>query len=426
MRLQSLPKHVALSVYVHALRPLSAVMSAVILVARLLRHWSAIRRSDVLVVYHQGGFGHTIVGPDVASRLFPGRKIVILYLFERTVHNPLTTRIWPGMDFIFVPIEFAWWVGGGWKRLPWYNNLRSEWLYAFMKALFPRKTVLLHSEIFEMTRAHEDAPADDPVGWYRGYLTLMQNVPGVAPRLPDDLRKAVDDKLSPRLTGKKKFCCLYLRAKGGAADSDSTSWRRTGSPLRCYWGAIRVLIARGYTVLVVGDRSLDPGTATEFAGKVFDADTVGISHDLFYLYAALESEVAVLECGGGSWLPVYRNTPHLVVNALPFRFASPGGTIYFKSIAGPDGKLLDARHLLTDLCEEYNFSGCSVIDNTEQELAEAVTDFLDHLDDRPWGVRAATLADLPAASWHRIVKSGISPVWAQRHGIHQPANRSVS
>src|SRR5512135_2520932 len=89
-------------------RCVSAVLSTLIISYRLLANLPRILRSDVLLVYPQGGFGHTIHGPDLVRRLFLGKRIVVLHIFLRTVHNPLVSRIWPDVHLVFMPVEFAW------------------------------------------------------------------------------------------------------------------------------------------------------------------------------------------------------------------------------------------------------------------------------------------------------------------------------
>ena len=401
------------SVCVLMAKCLSLILSSIIICIKLAANWRAISCSDVLLIYPQGGFGHTIAGPDLVRRLFPEKTITVLFQFQRTVHNPLVRAIWPDLRLIFLPIEFAWSGRGGWTRLPWFVSLKSNWLFALMRVIFLEKIVLLYSDIFQMAHRYNSSSPD----WVAGYFKLRDTIPAPPPRLPHALNRKVRKALSLHVPDHKKICCLYLRAKGDARDSDSTSWRRTGSPLRCYWKAIKALNERGYVVLLVGDRCLDEESMSALGSSVFDARSLSLAHDLLYLYAALESDIAVLECGGGTWLPALRGIPHLVVNVLPFRYASPGGTIYFKSVIRADGGPLDIGCLLGEKSESYEFPGCNVKENDEDELETAVLDFLDHLHEpRPWGVNAAALVELQRASFHCVVHSGISPVWLNQYG----------
>jgi len=350
-------------------------------------------------------------------RLFTGRQITVLFLFQRTCHNPLVGTIWPDLRLIFMPIEFAWGRPGKFRRLPWFIGLKSPWLYSLLKWFFPKKAIFSPSEIYGLAQSHgEMRPARKlTTDYIYGYFKLLDDVLAPPLVLPAVLRRELERALAGRAAECSKLACLYLRNKG--AGFESSSVRRIGSPLRAYWRAIRALNERGYLVLLVGDRSLDQETWSACRNGIFDAESLGVSHDLLYLYAALESDVAVLECGGGSWLPIYRDIPHLVVNVLPFEFASPGGTIYYKSVLRPDGAPVDPSALLGSMAGNYDFPGYTVIDNEEAELEEAVVDFLDHLDQpRPWGERASNLAILPPRSWHRFLKTGISPVWIRRYG----------
>src|SRR5579864_5523739 len=297
----------------------SAVTSLILVGTRLVWFCRDILRSDVLIVFHEGGFGHTIHGPDLARRLFRDRRVIVFFFFQRSRHNPLVASIWPDVQLIFLPVEFAYMVGGRWRVVPWLLWIKGPWFLKALKWLFPQKRVLSQVELMAMAERHIAAKrggirADE---WLHGYLNLLRSVPRAPPRLAMPLRLKVEQALDKHGRGQRRLCCLYLRAKGESHNVGSDSWRRNGSPLASYWRAIRALAARGYLVLLVGDRTLDERTRAEFGDAILDAWSLGISHDLLYLYAALESELAVLECGGGGWLPIYRNMPHIVVNVLP-------------------------------------------------------------------------------------------------------------
>jgi hypothetical protein len=396
------------------------VLSIVTIGGKLAFRWRDVVRSDVVLVMHQGGFGHTIHHPDLARRMFPGKRILCLCMFQRAAHNPLVARIWPDVQVIFLPIAFAWGRQNRKFPLPWFPGWKSLWLHRVLKRWFPTKMVLSIVELNEITRhyGHDSAGRRPASHWAFGYFELMRNVAAPPPpRLPLDLRRRAERAIRLRCTSADKLCCLYLRVRGAAGDGDPSSWRRIGSPLQQYWPAVRALNSRGYTVLLVGDRVLDRETAEEFGDRLLDAASLRLSCDLLYLYAALQSDVAILECGGGSWLPIYRNMPHLVVNVLPYEFASPGGTIYYKAILRPDGEPEEPNLLFGAMVHEYDFSGHVVKDNNEEELEEAVADFIDNLDHpRPWGVAAADICNVPDGSWHRAMKSAVSPVWLKRYG----------
>lgn len=402
-----------------ALKCVSFAMSCIMFSGKFATNWRAILQSDVLLVYHQGGFGHTIHGPDLVRRLFPGQRIVVLYMRQGSIHNPLVARIWPDIDMVFLPIEFVWRQRPRQWRMPWFLCLKSEWLAAAMKRLFKGKTVLTPTDLYSLACRESDHAQTGPVAteYLPAYYRLLSRVPAVSPRLPADWKRQVEQRLVRHAAKYQKMCCLYLRAKGDAGGLDSSSRRRIGSPIQNYWAAMKILNARGYLILLVGDRRLESGDRLELGDGVVDAAALGLSDNLLYLYAALSCDIAVLECGGGRWLPTYRHIPHLVVNAFPFGFTSDGGTIYYKSVVGSDGTALDPRLLFGPMSQKYDFDSARVEINTGEELAEAIADFLDHLNGpQPWGIPASLVAELPPASLHRAVHSAISPVWLRRYG----------
>ena len=78
-----------------------------IALVRLIWHTGLLRRDDVIVVMPEGGFGHTITGPDVSRRLFAGRRCVFIALSEYGRHNWKVATIWPDIDVVFLPLNLG-------------------------------------------------------------------------------------------------------------------------------------------------------------------------------------------------------------------------------------------------------------------------------------------------------------------------------
>jgi hypothetical protein len=125
----------------------------------------------VLVIYPEGGFGHTIHGPDLARRLFPDKRVTVLFQRQSATHNPLVSQIRQDITLIFLPIEFAVGKHPNLRRVPAFVSLRRLWLVKPMKLLFPNKIVLSDDDLLRIVCRHSEQAREIAANtdWLIGY-----------------------------------------------------------------------------------------------------------------------------------------------------------------------------------------------------------------------------------------------------------------
>ena len=97
------PARLAWRVLIRVATILVLPVSAMVWLMHLLRYVSDIRRSDVVVLMtNPPAFAHTIVGPDVARRMFKGQQCLFLVAFWKFGFNPLVSEIWSDIDVRFI------------------------------------------------------------------------------------------------------------------------------------------------------------------------------------------------------------------------------------------------------------------------------------------------------------------------------------
>jgi hypothetical protein len=414
-------KHYILHAYILCSWSASVCLSIILSVGRILACLPAICRAQNIVLCDEGGFGHTIMIPDMARRCFKGQRTMVLFAYWSPArHNKYAENIWPKDNLVFLPVAFQNPVSKyplpfppGW---PLFFFDVIKWV---LKRAKKRSHVLSGPEFLRELSKPSSHRIAGPVGHYApSYFHLVRDGVNFPPiRLSKRLCKNVEDAIrnaapAPINEAKPKRCYLYLRDKGGKGEGDSFS--RSGSRIDLYADAIRDLIGRGYQTFIAGDRPLTPALREEFHGAVFDCQSLDIDPRIFSLFAASVADIAILNTGGGAWIPVLNGVPSLVVEVFPYYWALPRVTIYYKTLAGDSGRIIDPRTLFTD------HLGSSVIDGykfrpiSSAEIRLCVKDFIDRLEEpRPYGVKLSDIVPDSARTWMDVANARVSPVWAK-------------
>ena len=360
---------------------------------RLLLALPILRKAKVIVVMEEGGFGHTIAGPEAARRLFKNQRPVFILLSDRNFHNAKVRLLWQDIHVLFLRLVWHVQFGNqeilmGGPSLDFRKKIHAvlvQWLKRFTKA-----EVISLQELYDHVAFLHPVPAlsknkeMNSVRWVPGWARLLETIPAEKVRLPSAHRRIIQERIdrfqSPTASaenGTRPLCCLYLRARGVHVNLES--FRRNGSPAESYLPAIGFLIEKGYTVLVTGDRLTNPSYAQEFDRRVICAKFIGIDPRLFDLFAATEANLWIGDTGGGTWLSIINRIPMLVLNAFPIGFGAPYAWMCYKTILDKAGQLIPPMKLFSEHCYDFEMDGLTVHDNSSQEILSATAAFLQSL-----------------------------------------------
>jgi putative glycosyltransferase (TIGR04372 family) len=406
-------------------------------------------RADILFFAGRLNFGNTAFLPDMARRMFPGRHLVFA-IFREPAHNPYMREVWKGvekieyMDFrrfvidvkiagrrVIVPYlephdslvtAFLGWVARNFGRNPEILTSRQE---MYRRVEIPQA---LQSEVDTMMK--RTPPVPDGFKWaltlrYAMYWELRRRHRMQDPYLPDHLREKVAAAIRSARGGRDQthLCGLYLKkqARQAVAPQD-------GSPLEVYLPAIRLLVENGYQVLLTGDRPLPATVADSFDGMFVDAERVGIDWNLFNLFTLFNADIFIGETGAGLHLVEYNEgCPQLGVNTWPF-WGALRGWIYYKHAFDADGAPLDISRIAGEFTfvvpEEGKYS---VVDNSSDEILDAVTCFLEEVENPGSSTIDRELEDFwPPYSFFKLAKCHISPAYVRNYRQSISAQRPGS
>ena len=427
---------------------LGTVLTLVVTVMRLFPHLSAIRRAEIVAIYPYIGFGDTIADPDAASRLFPNKRCVFIFFSVPMQHNWKAALLWRSskVRLVFLPYNLK--IGllksfGKYDCPTWYRRMAPVLTMKFAKTLVGAHATVMSSDAME--ESHKLYPFTDAEKdslsriipnhrWAIAYTRLVREVPVPSLHLPETLRSQVHRKLQtvlPSSMEKRNVprCCLYLRQKSvfakryGKVILPVRDTVRDGSPLEDYLDGVRLLNKGGYQVLLTGDATLSDAMYRDFHGMLVDAAHSHTNHQVFYLYAATESDIFIGEVGGGTWLPGINQIPRLLLNTYPYFYGFPRSWMYYKQVIDEKGTQVPCRKLFWEHTYDWSIPGMKILNNTREEITEAIDQYLKDVK-TPWNQNPNDDAgiEFPLGSWIRHSGAKFSPAWLRRYGTSDMAS----
>jgi len=402
--------------------------------ALLIRHVAAIREADIVILMTKRmGFSHSVMGPDMARRMYPGKRCLFIVPSWPVPLNPKVPLLWTDVRVLFLPrlvIKISW-AGRALVFLPFLkiHDQMIQWITRRLASLLGGSQIRYlslmeaYGEVERLKEGFEPTPGGAAL-WAGGFsfevaynLLLLRTTVSKA-RLPSHFREDVERQRQRAwrqagFDGMAKLCCLYLRYE----KPDSTSGLRNSSEFESYVPAIRLLIAKGYQVLLIGDRGMTGEIRRELAGGLIDDSSLDIEPHVYRLFAATEAEIFIAGGhGGGITLPRLNGIPSLYVNWFPVFSGYRDCWYYFKPILDKNGdpvsgQQLFARHAY-DICGELGKPAY----NTTEEITEATACFLEDVDKPGQPDPHAHIAALiPHDTTFRICGARISPAWIKRY-----------
>jgi len=430
-----IPARLAWKLLIRVATILALPVSALVWLMHLLRYMPQIRRSDVVVLMtNPPAFAHTIVGPDVARRMFKGQQCLFLVAFWKFGFNPLVSKIWPDINVRFIrrfvlAVQFRHRVTS--IPLAQIHDRMAQWVTRKVIWIFGRKDGRFFSleELYERLLTEEGLGENvtaDKSGWSppmrlaAAQINLQKRVSAPNIHLPQPMCDEIRGELARAWRksgndGEAKYCCLYLRYE--EKDSYTTRLRNT-SNIQNHLSAVSLLNGQGYQVLLTGDLGLDAEKRDAFKGRLVDAESLGMEVGVFNLFAALEADIFIGNNGGGVCLPNINDIPVLFLDAFPFNFGYKNSFVYFKSARDKNGCVIPGLRLISDFAADITASFGALENNSADEITEAVASFVENLEALVGPDPHADIAEMISVnSLFRLTGARVSPAWIRRNVI---------
>ena len=431
-------------------RTLSIVLlpvSALSWILRLAPWFSRIADADVVVLMTAPtGFGHSLIGPDLMRRLYPGQRCLFFIASWLYEHNHKVSLLWKDLDVVFISrlitaipyrhrviaIPFLRWhdamaiwltrkivtlVSGGRARFQTVNEMYHDALA--LKNAWPPA----------MGTGDDKKKGADGVKLMAQLQLLQMRKPESPVRLPEEIRNDITPRLE-RLwreaghEGAVKLCCLYLRYE---KRESYTTRLRNSSSLEHHLPAVRLLGEAGYQVLLTGDFEIDDATRKDFRGTLVDDSDLDIDRDIYQLFAGLEADIFIGNHGGGDLPAVVNEIPSLYLDWFPYSHGRKNAWVYFKAARDHEGHFLPGRRLITDFVYDAAASFGTLINNTQEEITDAVACFIEDVKSMDMPDPHANVAALiPEDTQFHITGARLSPAWVRRNILSDNETESAT
>ena len=399
-------------------------------------------RADVVILDpHMINYGNDLISQYATRRLFPGRKVIYVMIYEPgSTHNTKIGLIWPSPDFEIILLR---------KAVVSFSTLGRFLSFPEIKIYTPALRwvtdaffSILAPGVNRMTR-----------GDVRGALPVPPSLANIIPENYRDvlwggvyshvlwafMLKSGKQLAKPALPQKERDE-IYTRLRAVCGDSEPRlcmMWNRHvtdmedneerfASPLENFGPAMRLLVERGYVILLIADEPPGDDLMESFDNRVVDAGWLGVDHDLFRLFAPTEADICIGDAGAGMLLPMIIGTPSLVLNFHSIGIMPTGTWVYPKRVVDSSGTPVPYQRVITK--EPYGYCDPEgkeredwiPLTNDSDEILEAVQCFLEDLS----GDEAKTPGEdfngsIPRLSMFYQYGSRISPAFIRRDSMNE-------
>ncbi len=388
------------------------------MLATIAVHLRTIRRARAILLYPDYGFGHTISGPDWLRRLHPGEANLTFFgtSYDKGRHNRLIRELWGAKSFIWIRTGIVLPRFGAIYDPAWSESLFRA-LRQFLAWCVPNALCYFWvDDLLAATSRPAWLSADSPFNerYESRYYPLMRARPAPALHVGKTIQHRVRQALTNRFGSDfSRRCAFYVRYRGFPNGEDTSSLNRLSPELGAYLPAIQVLNRAGYQVLLTGDTLAPADMVTAMAGGLVDWRAAGVDEDSFKLFAGTEVDLHVGSLSGGSSYLFVTDIPGLMLNAFAPGDALPRTTVSYKWLFEDDGIIVPLEDLLGGRFYNHQLHGCHMIDNSPQEMADTVEDFIKHANVRTYGVDPVDIGI--EAPWIRAANGRISPIWLRNY-----------
>jgi hypothetical protein len=397
---------------------LARIVASIGIITAIVANLGSIRRASAIALFPDGGFGHTIMAPDWLRRLHPGDATLTFFAtsYDRDRHNLLVPQLWVSDRLVWVRQGFVLPKLGTIYDSPWSFRLFRV-LKRFLAWYVPKTPCYLGvDDLVAATPRPSWLAAGSAFNsrYENRYYPLIQEKSAPALHVGEATRNRVARSLLNRCGSDfSRRCAFYVRYRGFAYGEDTSSLNRIAPELDAHLPAIRVLVRAGYQVLLTGDVDAPEDMIADFAGGVADWRAAGVDRDEFRLFAGTEVDIHIGSQSGGSAYVYVTDMPALMLNGFPPGDALPQTTVSYKWLHDPDGGLVGLSDMLGGMFFDHQLHGCHLVDNSPDEMAETVADFIANCGKRPFGIDHAELGI--EAPWIRAANARLSPAWLKNY-----------
>jgi len=319
-------------------------------------NYKKIYKCDIVIYHKNGGFGHSFTVQDLLTYIWKDKKIVYLQFYDPSRFNihlnkifNLKTIVLPTAIYLnFLKRRFGEYEGS-------FFNIIEKVILLFIKKKISINQFYLHLENkykkIKIRKRHS-------YRWNNIYFYLIKK------------KKLIFS--ANKLHTKKKICTIYFRQKYFKNDY-SNSIRSGSQNIKDYLDMINYLIKKKFIIYLVGDDLFTMNDIKIFKEKVMNYRSLNISKKYFNIYAAVNCDLFISECGGGHMFGLYAKKS-ILINCLPYGYKPVNfKKILYKKVIDRNNTIMPYKKAHKKFYLSYEkIKNYKVINNSSKELLKIV------------------------------------------------------
>lgn len=383
---------------------------------KLLLNIKKIIMSDNLIIQVKGGFGNIILSWDCFRRFYDKKKNVIICTVDSDNYNIFLENLDSKCSLILLKKNFSFLGMTLYKESMWFSF--NIFLFYLFKLFFRNKNILIGPQDLSICNYNHllNFKKTNFIPYKNHLYTALVNLKKQTGDYDHFfLKKAVAEKILneiKQISKNKKFkiCSFYIRGDRNSVYSETKN--RNGGASETYKFAIDLLLDKNYVVCLTGcgDFAYLKNKYKNTKNVIFD-DFSKIPENLVNLYFLTEVDFIIANTGGALFAGISKNIPILVVNSFPLNVGLLNCIHFYKKIIDKNGVELNIRNISKkNLKNIYSNQTFKVINNSREEIYNAVEDFEKNYSNRNYGVDPKKMGLLVNDKNSFFFNSKISPV----------------
>lgn len=350
------------------------ITNLLIIIIKLFLNIKKIIRTEKVVIFFEGGFGHQIIIPVIFEHLYPNEKRLIINLLQDKRHNFFLNKV-TNTSFINLNVSKNYMVFGKKIEFGFIEN-RDNFIKFFIQYiigfLIKHNNVITKFELY-WRAASSILPKKD----FKNYNEILytENISNIFYYIIKnrsknffDLNYSFSKKFTDLISNRdrKKIVNLYLRKK----DGDESSVLRNAENFESYIPLINYLTNNNFLIFLNGDYNIKKNFEKEIINKdlFFNYDKKAKDRQEYEIFSFLNSGIFIGNQGGARLLAAYSDLKIGLDIFPPKDFFFNEKVLYKKIYFVSEKRYLDDK----EINDYKKYSNLKIENNSSENLIKFV------------------------------------------------------
>ena len=350
-------------------RPFFGIISFIYSIKSLIFVIYKIKKDNIVFLQPEGGFGWTILTPEILIRLYKNDKYLFIFGFHPKRHNYEIKNLYTNFLWLELTHEF------------FFPNPVIE-KFKYLVFFFLRKYLELRKiknyNINDLWNKKKIDKFKNIYHYNNNYFYPDKNAPVIFGTRKKEKRKInYVNKYFDAEIENGKFCGFLFRNKIGDLNS---SLRNISASEKDISQIFQLILSYGWKILVFGDAFKNIERFSNYKKKIFFSQNFSFSKNEYNLLAGLRSDCFIGPLSGGlNWNYIYPDKPVLILDAHPFGHSHYKAVMSYKILKKTSTDIKNINDLLN--AKMYFHKRLNDVRDTNiKEKIKIINNFLNNIE----------------------------------------------